>query len=799
MYLVLYQYTEFAYKHLRNFELPSWNPYIFCGQPLIASNQSGAFYPINFLFYLLFPNNSDYYTFTIIFHFTLLFIGCYALMRTLQILKTAAVFGAMSYAFSAFMTAHHFNIAIISSRAWFPIVICLFIKFIKSYKFKYLILTVIVIVIQLLVGHPQPVFIEIVYLFLFIFLLSFFKENKIQFFLKSNAALTFAIILAIIITLPQFKTTWEYSRQTSRVESGKFDYITMRSLPPWQLLTFIYPDIFGSPAENSYFSSEGFDEFNAYISIISLTFAAIAVRLLFRKSYLVKIFAIISIIGILIGLGRYTPVFRILYLLPGFNIFRAPARYLNIYVLSISILSAFGFEYLFLAARAQSNELISNIRQKLKIIKFVILFIVLFFLGLSITVLFFDRQTENFINIELNKARTTANHFLNKFLKHQNRVTIDYYSYKIKRIIFTYQKTAPIMAAFAFICFYLIFVKILTNKSNASAINKSLQQINFYRKNIFFVNAFLLLFAELYFFGSRAIPYIDRSFFDSKPELIKFLRSKEPNLFGDTNVKLLDNSPNLYRVFVWNRGLMYQPFKNYAGYLYDQKPFYRILDFCAENIPMQFRLRSFWGYDTLVSARLNNFRTAILKGKLKLLDIAAIKYIITCAALPQLTVYEKINDILIYKNDNALPIFYCVNNILVKKENEVLDIISADTFDVKNTVVLEIEDNDENFYGSENKNISKENENIDKNNYIQFQKTIIKILEYRDNYYSLEIENPNKTPTFLVVVDSFDTNWRAYLNKNTVKIYRANYVFKSVKIPHGKHLVELKHSFFKFN
>jgi uncharacterized membrane protein YfhO len=42
----------------------------------------------------------------------------------------------------------------------------------------------------------------------------------------------------------------------------------------------------------------------------------------------------------------------------------------------------------------------------------------------------------------------------------------------------------------------------------------------------------------------------------------------------------------------------------------------------------------------------------------------------------------------------------------------------------------------------------------------------------------------------LFVSDAWYPDWKAYLDSTEVKIYRANYAFRAVKIPKGDHLVE---------
>jgi uncharacterized membrane protein YfhO len=50
-----------------------------------------------------------------------------------------------------------------------------------------------------------------------------------------------------------------------------------------------------------------------------------------------------------------------------------------------------------------------------------------------------------------------------------------------------------------------------------------------------------------------------------------------------------------------------------------------------------------------------------------------------------------------------------------------------------------------------------------------------------------------KAPGFLVLADSFYPGWKCFVDGKESKIYRANYVMRSVFLPSGRHQVEFKY------
>ena len=81
----LYPLYHFAARNLRRGIIPLWNPYLYGGAPFAADNQSGLFYPVNLLFFVLFPDVT-YPTMELlaVFHFFLAGALMYICLRSLS-------------------------------------------------------------------------------------------------------------------------------------------------------------------------------------------------------------------------------------------------------------------------------------------------------------------------------------------------------------------------------------------------------------------------------------------------------------------------------------------------------------------------------------------------------------------------------------------------------------------------------------------------------------------------------------------------------------------------------------------
>ncbi len=127
--------------------------------------------------------------------------------------------------------------------------------------------------------------------------------------------------------------------------------------------------------------------------------------------------------------------------------------------------------------------------------------------------------------------------------------------------------------------------------------------------------------------------------------------------------------------------------------------------------------------------------------------------------------------VIIIENPSALPRVYAVNNFLVSEPEQVLSILKKSDFNPRATIILE-ENPEINFpHSANNTNTAK-----------------IKINEIDHGIYDLEVEMPYDG--FLVFSDSFYNGWKAYVDGKETKIYKTNFLVRSIFLPSGKHQVK---------
>jgi uncharacterized membrane protein YfhO len=126
----------------------------------------------------------------------------------------------------------------------------------------------------------------------------------------------------------------------------------------------------------------------------------------------------------------------------------------------------------------------------------------------------------------------------------------------------------------------------------------------------------------------------------------------------------------------------------------------------------------------------------------------------------------------VYENKNALPRFFLANNfIIANNKQRALDEIYNPKLDLRKTLILE----------------SNPNLLIDSN-----AKGDIKLISYKPN--NVIFETTTNGNSLLFLSDNYFPDWGVKIDGNDSKILIADYSFRAVAIPKGKHVVEFYYS-----
>lgn len=116
-YLPWYSYLG---EHLRALDIPGWNPYQLSGSPFAADPQSGWWYLPAMGFFAVLPPIAAYKA-MLVFHLLLAGVGTFGLGRLLGMRRAGALAAALAYEFGPFANHISSNLIHIQVAAWIPV------------------------------------------------------------------------------------------------------------------------------------------------------------------------------------------------------------------------------------------------------------------------------------------------------------------------------------------------------------------------------------------------------------------------------------------------------------------------------------------------------------------------------------------------------------------------------------------------------------------------------------------------------------------------------------------------------
>jgi len=350
--LQFYPWRDFAFDQLRLGRLPTWNPYLGAGAPLLANYQTAMFYPPNWL--LLALPGAQAMGLIAVFHIVWSALGMWLFTGVLGLARFGRGVSALAYALSGYLIARVGSFPTADAAAWIPWVFWLAHRVVSQRCARDVGWLGLITGAQLLAGHAQTAWYGGVMVGLYTLWLAVWDQRgkrPARRLLGLGLALAGAA-LGMLIAAIQLVPTLEYFTESQRASGLPFEMTTNLSYPPLQLLTLLHPNFFGTPADGSYLAGAMFFENAAYIGFVPLLAAGAAlVGWMRRRRFLmyypalrsVPFWGLLAALALLLAFGHYTPVFGLFYRrVPTFDFFREPVRWMIGPVFSLSVLAGIG-------------------------------------------------------------------------------------------------------------------------------------------------------------------------------------------------------------------------------------------------------------------------------------------------------------------------------------------------------------------------------------------------------------------------------------------------------------------------
>ena len=178
----------------------------------------------------------------------------------------------------------------------------------------------------------------------------------------------------------------------------------------------------------------------------------------------------------------------------------------------------------------------------------------------------------------------------------------------------------------------------------------------------------------------------------------------------------------------------------------------------------------------LFTKKKEYFRLSPNDSQSPLLDIAGVNYFLSSLPLvsDKLRLVFRGDSYLIHRNIRVVPRFLLIkNNRQVENEFEALQAVQAPEFNLRETAIVET---------PIRFSLERESEKTSSTEMVSFRPNVVK----------LKVQS--STEEFMVFNDAYHPRWRAWVDSRISCIHRANYVFKEIIVPAGRHRVMFRFS-----
>ncbi|QDT89380.1 YfhO family protein [Gimesia algae] len=358
-------------------QLPYWNPYSLLGMPWLGTPQSSLFYPGNWLFF--FVNAVTAISWSMVLHHWWAGLGAYLLGRKYQLSFFSALLSGIVFLAAPYFVAKtgegHFTS--ITQIAWFPWILYGY-QLLREGSRKAVPLLAILISLSFFCGHVQ----ELYYLLLFLsgaLTIECLVDLMLQkrqvppdpqepaADLPGSQSTTNTpgtrfknwILVSLFVTglvaidlIPVFI----YTKQAVRASGIDMAALYKGSLNLYSLLQLIDPFVWGGP--DQYYGT-GFFYWEAVCSFgcLPLLLALWGACIFCRNRNVIRL-TLFCLAALLLAFGPHLPFYTLCYqLIPGFSMFRLPARLLWICSLAVALLAGFGCETLIRLSESERKKI----------------------------------------------------------------------------------------------------------------------------------------------------------------------------------------------------------------------------------------------------------------------------------------------------------------------------------------------------------------------------------------------------------------------------------------------------------
>lgn len=330
-----YPYKAYIRELISQGEVPLWNPLLYLGTPLLANIQAAILYPPNALFVLFsFPAAL---TWSVLLHVWWALAGMYLFLRYgLGTTVFAAWFGSLCFGLGGFLLSHVGQINQLHTAVWLPWLLLFAKRASMPPSPTWLLLGGIATAFCFTAGHTQEFYFAIMVVGLFCAYAALFSPNGQSSRWWPLVVPAFFLIIGGILSAAQLLPTLEAVANSYRRGGLALDESAALAVKWDEVLLSLLPRYWAQPGLESI----------GYIGVAGAVLAFFGLMQITRERW-IPFFLVLATVSLVLALGTATPLFELFHTaMPGYSLFRVPARWLFLVSLCLATLAAYGADWL---------------------------------------------------------------------------------------------------------------------------------------------------------------------------------------------------------------------------------------------------------------------------------------------------------------------------------------------------------------------------------------------------------------------------------------------------------------------
>lgn len=331
-------------QSLRHGHLPLWDPYLWSGTPLLAGFNAGALYPLTLLFAVLPPYAAWATTQVVV--YAVGGVGMWAFLRRCQVSVLAALLGALTFTYAGAMGAQLVHIDTVEGACVLPWMLLALHSLATRPPAEWRRWALVLgagYALVVLAGSPEAMLDEAVLLTVYALGLVWHHRARWR---PLALGIAVAVALALLLGAAQWLPGLAWIAQSQRAQTS-YAFANAGSLAPQIGILSVVPFVLGGYGHfgiPTYFGTYNLPELTSYVGIVPLIAALAMVGRGRRHPPAAsewRVWYLVIIVGVVLSLGRYTPVSHLLAHLPLYGHQRLPSRNLLDVDLGLAVLFAF--------------------------------------------------------------------------------------------------------------------------------------------------------------------------------------------------------------------------------------------------------------------------------------------------------------------------------------------------------------------------------------------------------------------------------------------------------------------------